>query len=172
MLLQRISGVLQGNLATIKGIVLTLTDFPFLLEEIYPLCPQHCSLVGPWLPSQPSAIYVFLFFLWHWFVLGFFFFRCVGNPSMSEGPRFLLGNGPVRHSIKGAPRVGVQYVLAEQEAKYDKAHYALAENYSCLTGVIYLWFCLPVFQLDSCSRVRVQRKVPFSPLIQIRWPCA
>jgi len=32
----------------------------------------------------------------------------------------------------------MQYVLAGQDSKYDKAHYALAENYSCLTGVIYL----------------------------------
>jgi len=58
MPLQRVSGVLQGNLATITGIVLTLTDFPFLLGEIHSLCTQHCSLVGPWLPSQPSAMYV------------------------------------------------------------------------------------------------------------------
>jgi len=62
----------------------------------------------------------------------------VVNLSMSEGPRFLLGNGPFRYSIKGTPRVGVQYVLAVQGSKYDKAHDAVAENYSSLTCVIYL----------------------------------
>jgi len=32
----------------------------------------------------------------------------MGNPSMSEGPRFLLGSGPFRHSIKRALRVVLQ----------------------------------------------------------------
>jgi len=40
-----------------------------------------------------------------------------------------------------------------QESKYDKAHYVLAENYSCLTDIIYVWFRLPLFQLDWCFRV-------------------
>lgn len=94
--------MLQENLVTIAGIVLTLTDLSFLLEEIHSLCPQHfqaCRDLGSLTAIGHIRVCVTVFPVTLLCVGSFF--SVMSNPSMSEGPLFLLGNGPFRQHEAG-----------------------------------------------------------------------
>jgi hypothetical protein len=118
-------------------IALTLTDYPFLLGEGTFTCStavQPCRALASFTLIARIFVTVDLVRL----IFAGWVFNATHNPSMSGGPHFLLVSGFFRRGIKRTPRRGVQCTQAGGEFNYDKAHYALAETYSCLTVIIYV----------------------------------